>query len=201
MVQVQVPAGAVEGSTCTFTMPSGAVVQVVVPQGAGPGSVLEVADPGAPAAKQAAVQAYTALHTGVGEVVGIVPHGQISDVSGVQAVGPQMMPPGYDMLGDKYGILARPLAPREEFQSEPGAMVFFSDGIDMSAKFGGVFKTFSQAVSGEALVKVSYVNQAGQPGYVALTPNQPFSMVVPVDLRALPGQTLNVKRGAYKGLA
>ena len=65
----------------------------------------------------------------------------------------------------------------------------------------GVFKTFSQAVSGEALVKVSYVNQAGQPGYVALTPNQPFSMVVPVDLRALPGQTLNVKRGAYKGLA
>ena len=125
MVQVQVPDGAVEGSTCTFTMPSGAVVQVVVPQGAGPGSVLEVADPGA--AKQAvAVQAYTAPHTGVGEVVGIVPHGQISDVSGVQAVGPQMMPPGYDMLGDKYGILARPLAPREEFQSEPGAMVFFS---------------------------------------------------------------------------
>ena len=109
MVQVQVPDGAVEGSTCTFTMPSGAVVQVVVPQGAGPGSVLEVADPGAPAAKQAAVQAYTAPHTGVGEVVGIVPHGQISEVSGVQAVGPQSMPPGYDMLGDKYGILACPL--------------------------------------------------------------------------------------------
>ena len=56
-------------------------------------------------------------------------------------------------------------------------MVFFSDGIDMSAKFGGVFKTFSQAVSGEALVKVSYVNQAGQPGYVALTPNQPSRSV------------------------
>ena len=47
MVLVQVPGGAVEGGICAFVMPSGATVQIVVPPGSGPGTILEVADPGA----------------------------------------------------------------------------------------------------------------------------------------------------------
>ena len=54
MVLVQVPGGAVEGGICAFVMPSGATVQIVVPPGSGPGTILEVADPGAmlPTAEQ-----------------------------------------------------------------------------------------------------------------------------------------------------
>ena len=43
------PAGAVAGSTCSFTLPSGTAIQVVIPEGSVPGAVLEVADPGAEA--------------------------------------------------------------------------------------------------------------------------------------------------------
>lgn len=46
-VHLQVPAGAVAGSTCSFTLPSGTAIQVVIPEGSVPGAVLKVADPGA----------------------------------------------------------------------------------------------------------------------------------------------------------
>ena len=48
-VHLQVPVGAVAGSTCSFTLPSGTSIQVVIPQGSVPGAVLEVVDPGAEA--------------------------------------------------------------------------------------------------------------------------------------------------------
>merc|ERR1712072_747818 len=48
-VHLQVPVGAVAGSTCSFTLPSGTSIQVVIPQGSVPGAVLEVVDPGAQA--------------------------------------------------------------------------------------------------------------------------------------------------------
>ena len=48
-VHLQVPAGALAGSTCSFTLPSGAAIQVVIPEGSVPGAVLEVVDPGAKA--------------------------------------------------------------------------------------------------------------------------------------------------------
>jgi len=197
MVSVQVPDGAKSGTQCNFTMPSGVTVQVTVPDGAGPGTLLEVEDPGAAKAAPAVAEV-VGVGYGDGQVLAIVPNGHKSTVSGVQAVGPQMFPPGYDLLGDKYGIVARPLAPGETFQSEPGAMVFMSEFVKLSAKFGGIFKTISQVISGEALVKVNYVNESSSAmGYVALTPNQPFSMVIPVVMPALPGGSLNVKRGAY----
>ena len=43
------PAGALAGSTCSFTLPSGTAIQVVIPEGSVPGAVLEVVDPGAKA--------------------------------------------------------------------------------------------------------------------------------------------------------
>ena len=43
------PAGALAGSTCSFTLPSGTSIQVVIPEGSVPGAVLEVVDPGAKA--------------------------------------------------------------------------------------------------------------------------------------------------------
>jgi len=202
MVQVAVPEGAVAGSQCAFVMPSGVTVQITVPDGAGPGTVLEVADPGAPPAAVAA-PAYpskAAAYGGqapMGQVVGIVADGMHSDVSNVTALGQQTTPAGYDVLGDKYGIVAKTLGPGEEFHSEPGAMVFMSEFVKLSAQFGGFFKTASRFASGEALAKVAYTNDSGAPGYVAMTPNQPFSMVVPVQMQALPGGTINVKRGAY----
>ena len=48
-VHLQVPAGALAGSTCSFTLPSGTAIQVVIPEGSVPGAVLEVVDPGAKA--------------------------------------------------------------------------------------------------------------------------------------------------------
>ena len=133
-----------------------------------------------------------------GQVIGIQATGAHSAISGVTAVGPQTMPYGYDLLGDKYGVVAKTLLPGEVFHSEPGAMVFMSDGVAMSAKFGGGFRgTASQVFSGESFAKVEYTNRAGAPGYIGLTSNQPFSSVIPVQLAALPGGSINVKRGAY----
>ena len=158
-------------------------MQIAVPAGAGPGTVLEVADPGAVVPEAA--------------VVGISATGTMSQVSGMHALGPQHMPPGFDMLGSTYGVLAKPLAPGESFQSEPGAMTFMSNDVKMSAKFGGFFGTVSTAVSGEALAKVTYTNEGSDVGYVGMTSNQPFSMVIPVQMGAVNGGVLNVKRGAY----
>ena len=56
---------------------------------------------------------------------------------------------------------------------------------------------FSQVVAGEALVTVDYRNNGPGVGHVGFTANQPFSTVVPVQLGAVPGGALNVKRGAY----
>jgi len=187
MVHVAVPEGAFPGGQCAFVMPSGTTVQITVPAGAGPGTVLDVADPGAVVAPAP-----------MGSVIGIQATGASSAISGVTVVGPQAMPFGYDLLGDKYGVVAKTLAPGEAFHSEPGAMVFMSDAVTMGAKFGrGIRGAFSQAVSGEALAKVEYTNASSGPAYVGLTANQPFSTVIPVSIGALPGGSLNVKRGAY----
>ena len=124
-------------------------MQIAVPAGAGPGTVLEVADPGAVVPEAA--------------VVGISATGTVSQVSGMHALGPQHMPPGFDMLGSTYGVLAKPLAPGESFQSEPGAMTFMSNDVKMSAKFGGFFGTVSTAVSGEALAKVCLLYTSPSP--------------------------------------
>lgn len=201
MVQVMVPEGAVPGGQCAFVMPSGTTVQITVPPGAGPGTVLEVADPGyVGTASPMAPPAYGVQPPPppAGQVIGIQATGAHSAISGVTAVGPQTMPYGYDLLGDKYGVVAKTLLPGEVFHSEPGAMVFMSDGVAMSAKFGGGFRgTASQVFSGESFAKVEYTNRAGAPGYIGLTSNQPFSSVIPVQLAALPGGSINVKRGAY----
>ncbi|KAH8098949.1 hypothetical protein JL720_1921 [Aureococcus anophagefferens] len=114
------------------------------------------------------------------------------------AIRVQTAPFGYDVLGDTCGIVAKTLHPGETFHSEPGAMVFMSNDVRMSAKFGRGFRgAVSQAVSGEALAKVEYTNAGAGPGYVGMTANQPFSTVIPVQLAALPGGSINVKRGAY----
>ena len=183
MVQVQVPEGVVEGGMCAFVMPSGTTVQIVVPPGSGPGTILEVADPGAMVPTAA--------------VVGIEATGPYSPISGMHALGPQHMPAGFDMLGDKYGIVAKTLAPGETFHSEPGAMVFMTEEVTMGTRFGGFGKTASRVVSGESFAKVEYTNSSQAPGVLGMTPNQPFSMVIPVQMGALPGNSLNVKRGAY----
>ena len=217
MPQVRLPPGASPGAAVAFPMPSGVTIQIVVPQGCGPGSVLEVADPGAAAPPVAAVvgappaygaaappayaappAAYAAPPPPAGSVVGIQANGARSDISGVTVVSDQTAPFGYDVLGDTYGIVAKTLHPGETFHSEPGAMVFMSNDVRMSAKFGRGFRgAVSQAVSGEALAKVEYTNAGAGPGYVGMTANQPFSTVIPVQLAALPGGSINVKRGAY----
>ncbi|KAH8048421.1 hypothetical protein JL722_12473 [Aureococcus anophagefferens] len=93
----------------------------------------------------------------------------------------------YGVLGDTYGIVAKTLHPGETFHSEPGAMVFMSNDVRMSAKFGRGFRgAVSQAVSGEALAKVEYTNAGAGPGYVGMTANQPFSTVIPCSSRRCP---------------
>ena len=46
--KVIVPEGCEPGDVCAFQMPSGTTIRIQVPPGSGPGSVLEVVDPGTP---------------------------------------------------------------------------------------------------------------------------------------------------------
>ena len=215
MVQVVVPEGAAPGSHMLVRMPSGTDCSIEIPPNAPPGAVLVVPDPGAtPRPVQAVappVERKSSWFGGsprqaqppappVGTVVAIEATGDVSGVSGFQCLGQQHMPSGWDLFGDKYGIVAKTLQPGEVVKSEPGAMVFMSDNVEMSAKTGGgrgLKGAFSQVVSGEALVTVDYRNNGPGVGHVGFTANQPFSTVVPVQLGAVPGGALNVKRGAY----
>jgi len=94
--------------------------------------------------------------------------------------------------GGRYQVLQKMLNPGEEFQGEPGVMMYKSPNVDMRAAFAG-FRVFS----GEGLAKCKFKNSGQEPGYLGMTPNFPLAVILGVDPASAPGGKLHVKRGAY----
>lgn len=97
----------------------------------------------------------------------------------------------------KNPFLTIELEPGAGCQGESGAMVFYQQGIEMKTKSGGVFAGFKSLIGGEDPFKLNFNNGCGEVQYVGLTPNQPLSSVVPIDLGSMPNNKIYAKRGAW----
>ena len=60
-----------------------------------------------------------------------------SPINGMATVERQDVPEGFSLIGEKYGIVAKTLAPGEQFLSGPGAMMFQSNDVKMDTGLGG----------------------------------------------------------------
>lgn len=96
----------------------------------------------------------------------------------------------YVISGPDCQILSVSLQPGEETESEPGAMMYMSPGIQTSVECGRCSRCFT----GESCMKTVYKNTTSKPGFIGLTPNFP-AKVVPVDLSQF--GKLYVQPGAY----
>lgn len=94
------------------------------------------------------------------------------------------------LVGKRYTVANKLLQSGETFQSEPGALLYMSDGVTLRASFGG-WRMFS----GEGLAKNQYTNNSTEPAVLALTPNMPMGSIIPFDLSK--HGRLNCKRGAF----
>jgi len=104
------------------------------------------------------------------------------------------------IVGNESQVLTIDLPVGESVESEPGTMMYLTDGIEPSIKCAGCF---GRCCSGEACYDVSYVNvgtssSVQQSGYISLTPNFPTAKVVPVDMSSPEvGEKLLCQQGAY----
>lgn len=110
---------------------------------------------------------------------------------GLTVVVPQREGQGYSILGDTMQIVSIPLAPGQSIQTEPGTMCYASDGVKLKVKIGG----FTRLLSGESLFKAVWNNTTSQPGYVALTPNIPAT-IIPINLDQM-GGSVKCKRDGF----
>lgn len=115
----------------------------------------------------------------------------MSNLGGMEVMG---ITPGkegeYGIMGDRYSVISKVLAPGQAMQMETGVMMYMSNDCKMKAQFGG-WRMFS----GEGLAKLKVTNEGSEPGYVGMSPNMPMSVVIPLDMQEV-GE-LNCKRGAY----
>lgn len=87
----------------------------------------------------------------------------------------------YAITGNESQILNVSLNTDESIQSEPGTMVYFTDGTHPSVTCEGFC---GRCCSGEACYVVNYTNRSTSPGksYVGLSPTFPTAKVVPIDM-------------------
>lgn len=112
-----------------------------------------------------------------------------ASIGGLSVVG-RTRAPGFEVMGDRYSVLQKGLAPGETYQAEPGVMMFMSPEVKMRARFGG-WRMFS----GEGLAKVQFTNKGSTEGYVGLSPNMPMAIVIAHDVtRKGP---IDCKRGVF----
>ena len=144
-----------------------------------------LSDPGAASADVADV----AVAVPLGSVsAGAVVSGPAA-IGGFSVVGRTVMPHGFTIVGDRYSVVNAQLPPGGTYQSEPGAMMYMSPGVEMQARFAG-WRMFS----GEGLAKLQYINNTPTDGHVGITANMPMAMILPWDTSA---GTPNCKRGAF----
>lgn len=137
------------------------------------------------ATMQTAQQEPQALYGGRHSQQGLTVIGQMSSPS-----------PKYEFVGHRYTVLNVRLAPGESFSSETGALMHMSDNVRMTAAFRGFSGVAHNVLSGEDIARVRYINHGRTNGYVGLSPNQPMSIIIPIDI-SQQGGSINAKRGAY----
>jgi len=53
-----------------------------------------------------------------------------------------------------------------------GAMAYMSDGMTMDVKLAGLMKTFGRLAGGGSLFQITYTNNLGRDGFIAMTPGK-----------------------------
>jgi len=109
-----------------------------------------------------------------------------------EVMGRVASPQGYSIAGDRYSVVNATLEPGQSMHMEPGVMMYMSDNVTMSVAFAG-WRVFS----GEGLSKLRLRNTGNETGYIGLAPNMPFAVVMPLNLSEIPGNSVNLKRGAF----
>lgn len=99
--------------------------------------------------------------------------------------------------GGKNPILSIALDPNAGCQGEAGAMIYYQNGIKMKTKSGGFFGGLKSAMGGEDPFKLNFNNESEETQYIGLTPNQPLSSIIPVNLGEMSGNRVYAKRGAW----
>ncbi|GMI20423.1 hypothetical protein TeGR_g12344, partial [Tetraparma gracilis] len=102
--------------------------------------------------------------------------------------------PRWMITGDDCQVVTVMLEPTEVLKTEPGSMMFMSNGVETSVECNPCDGCVRQC-AGEPFVKVELTNTAEGPNYVGLTPNYP-AKVIPVELGQRPGGNFVAKSGA-----
>ena len=131
------------------------------------------------------------------EVQGAITTGPAS-FGKISVMGKTQLPGDFQICGDRYSVVNKVLQPGESYVSEPGAMMYMSDkstnnNVTMRASWG--IRRLGAAISGESFAKVIYTNRGDEVGFVGITPNMPYAIVMPFDVSSL--GNLYCKRGAF----
>jgi uncharacterized protein (AIM24 family) len=104
----------------------------------------------------------------------------------------------YAIRGKETQLLSIKLGNDESIQSEPGTMVYFTDGTKATVSCEGFC---GRCCAGEACYVVNYANDgrhSDRAAYVGLSPTFPTAKVVPVDLSSADvGGSLICQQGAF----
>ena len=93
-----------------------------------------------------------------------------------------------------YSLAVARLAANERIRAEPGAMVSFSDGVDIETKMeGGLLKSLGRAVLGGESLFQNFWQAGPQGGELTLAPELPGDIVL-IEMR---GETIMVQSGSF----
>ena len=93
-----------------------------------------------------------------------------------------------------YSLAVARLAPNERIRAETGAMVSFSEGIDIETKMeGGLFKSLGRAMLGGESMFQNFWKAGPQGGEVTLAPELPGDIAV-IEMQ---GETVLVQSGSF----
>ncbi|MBI4733052.1 MAG: TIGR00266 family protein [Chloroflexi bacterium] len=93
-----------------------------------------------------------------------------------------------------YSLAVARLGANERIRAEPGAMVSFSEGVDIETKMeGGLFKSLGRAVLGGESLFQNFWKAGANGGEVTLAPELPGDIVM-IDMK---GETLLVQTGCF----
>lgn len=105
----------------------------------------------------------------------------------------------YRILGEDVQVLEVKLQEGEKFYSEPGAMAWMSDNVDMRATTGGkgfldgIVKAFKRKISGESLAIIEYTSTGGEGLITFAAPA--VGKILSTEVK--PGKRLFLQRGGY----